>query len=120
MSSAWRTTRVNSFTPSLVWLLAWFEPWLPVPMPTSDTWMPDLPRVTRSLADFGSAFRGNREDGEAIAEGTAARAVVAAVAWARNSRRFTGGIIIRWPPGEKGSRWAGWELPGPILTCASI
>ena len=52
-SSAWRTTRVNPLTPSRVWLLAWPEPTLPVPMPTSETWMPVLPRVTLSVGPLG-------------------------------------------------------------------
>ena len=54
-SSAWRTTRVNSLTPSRVWLLAWPLPMLPVPMPTSETWMPVFPSVTSSVGLLGKS-----------------------------------------------------------------
>src|SRR4051812_29977579 len=90
-SSAWRTSRVNSLTPRRVWLLAWFEPWLPVPMPTRETSMPVLPSVTLSVGPLGRLARAARAFAFAEVD-AAARAVVATDAW-RKSRRFRIGVM---------------------------
>ena len=81
--------------PSRVWLLAWPEPTLPVPMPTSETWMPVLPRVTLSAGPLGRAERsrpaGRR--GRRTSCRRPAATVAAAVACAMKSRRFSGGVM---------------------------
>src|SRR4051812_5926801 len=117
-SRAWRTTRVNSLTPSRVWSLAWPLPWLPVPMPTSETWTPLLPRVTLSVGLLG---RLARAASAVVAEADAARAVVAAVDRARKSRRFRGVMarVLRWfrfrTVLKRGRPASGPRFP-PILT----
>ena len=91
---------MKPLTPSRVWLLAWPEPTLPVPMPTSETWMPVLPSVTLSVGLLG---RSARAAAAAVAawRAVAASAAVAAVAWARKSRRFRGGVMACVLPGDR-------------------
>src|SRR5690606_8765734 len=94
-SKACRMTRVNSLRPSLVWLLDWFTPWLPVPMPMSDTSMPVLPSDTVSVGLAGTGLSGRAEVGVAAAfEGfDSATAAPAAAVPARNPRRWIGGSM---------------------------
>ena len=84
---------MKPLTPSRVWLLAWPEPTLPVPMPTSETWMPVLPRVTFSVGLLGSAFLDARPARAAVAAVAVAASAAVAVAWARKSRRLRGGVM---------------------------
>src|SRR5258708_32289667 len=74
-------------------------------MPTSETWMPVLPRGTLSVGLLGK-FK--RVAAEAVAVPTAASAVGATVAWARKARRFNGGVITR-----DSRSWGGGERWGP-------
>jgi hypothetical protein len=71
-------------------LLACPEPTLPVPIPTRETWTPDLPRVIFSVGLLGRLFLERPMLAMAV-EALAASAAVA-VACARNSRRFRGGF----------------------------
>ena len=87
---AWRTTLVNPGTPRRVWLLACPEPTLPVPIPTRETWTPDLPRVAFSVGLLGRLFLERPVLAMAV-EALAASAAVA-VACERNSRRCRGGF----------------------------
>ena len=95
---------MNSLTPSRVWLLAWPLPMLPVPMPTSETWIPVLPSVTKSVGALGQERSvPARAPGApwATAVVIATAAVAEAAAWAMKSRRFRGPVMTSFSPGTK-------------------
>ena len=72
------------------------EPTLPVPIPTSETWTPDLPRVTFSVGPLGRLFL--ERPVPAMAVEAVAASAAAAVACAMNSRRFRGGFMQLFSP----------------------
>src|SRR4051794_19089006 len=76
--------------PRRVWLLAWPTPTLPGPMPTRETLMPVLPSVRVSAADLGRLAARALPIG---AEAASAAVAAVAVAWARKSRRWSGGVM---------------------------
>ena len=81
-------------------------------MPIKETFTPDLPSVTVSMADLGNEARGwIGPAAEAIAPDEAAKAAAVAAVFARKSRRFRprGGVMRRSSVGgAKGER----ERPG--------